>query len=395
MTAAPLAGLRVVELGGIGPAPFCGMVLAGLGAEVIQVARADAMVFPVLDRNRTSLAVDLKNPRAVEIVRELVDTADVLLEGFRPGVAERLGFDPGALRRTNPRLVVGRMTGYGQAGPDSQRAGHDINYLAATGALHAMGDADRPPTPPLNLVADFGGGGMLLAVGVLAAVLEARISGRGQDIDAAMVDGASLLQAMEFGFAELGRWNPAARGENLFDGSWPFYACYRTSDDEFMAVGAIEPQFYAALVDELGLTGQLDPARQRDPATFAEQRTLFARSFAGATRAEWTARFAARDACVSPVLSMAEAAADPHLVERGTLVRDSAGVVQPAPAPRFSRSATVVPEPASPRGADTARVLRELGLAEAEIAELAATGAVTLAGEASAGDGRRQVAADR
>ncbi|MEU7829861.1 CaiB/BaiF CoA-transferase family protein [Nonomuraea sp. NPDC049129] len=374
----PLTGVRVVELGGIGPVPFAAMMLADLGAEVIRVHRPadrDARPNPVLDRGRRSLVADLKNPRGAAVVRALIDTADAVLEGFRPGVAERLGFDPGTLAESNPRLVFGRMTGFGQDGPLAMRAGHDINYIALSGALAAIGRPDHPPTPPLNLVGDFGGGGMLLALGVLAAVLNARASGRGQVVDAAMVEGSGLLMSMIYGRYAHGAW-ATERGANLLDGGAPFYDTYECADGRHVAVGAIEGAFFAKLVDVLGVAHAVDLAAQRDPATWPAMRETFAKAFKNASREEWVARFAGVDACVTPVLTMDEVVAHPHNAARDSFYTDAEGAIQPAPAPRFAGTPSDRPAPAPIPGQDTRAILAELGHTSEEIENLLAVGAV-------------------
>jgi alpha-methylacyl-CoA racemase len=348
----PLAGLKVVELAGIGPGPHAAMILADLGAEVVRVDRpsgglklgaADAPD-PVL-RGRRRVAADLKDPVGRETVLRLVEQADVLLEGYRPGVTERLGVGPTECHARNPRLVYARMTGWGQEGPLSQRAGHDINYISLTGALHAIGRAGEKPVPPLNLVGDFGGGSMLLVIGVVSALWEAQRSGQGQVVDAAMVDGAALLSQMFWGMLGQKTWIDE-RDANLLDGYAPFYDTYTCSDGRHVAVGAIEPQFYAALITGLGLdAADLPPQFDRDhwPATKAR----FTEIFAGRSRDEWAAVFAETDACVTPVLAFGEVAAHPHIAARSTIIENE-GVAQVAPAPRFSRSATVVPDGPTP-----------------------------------------------
>ncbi|MEV0149897.1 MULTISPECIES: CaiB/BaiF CoA-transferase family protein [unclassified Nonomuraea] len=374
----PLAGVRVVELGGIGPVPFAAMVLADLGAEVVRVHRpADrgTRPNPVLDRGRRSLVADLKDPRGAAVVRALVDRADAVLEGFRPGVAERLGFDPATLAERNPRLVVGRMTGFGQDGPLAMRAGHDINYIALSGALGAIGRPGQPPTPPLNLVGDFGGGGMLLALGVLAAVLNARTSGRGQVVDAAMVEGSGLLMSMMYGRFAQGTWT-VERGENLLDGGAPFYDAYECADGRHVAVGAIEGRFFAALVDVLGVADAVDVAAQRDPGTWPAMRRTFAKAFLTASRDEWVARFAGIDACVTPVLTMDEVAAHPHNAARGSFFIDAEGAVHPGPAPRFAGTPCARPASAPLPGRDTRAILAELGHTSEEIESLLREGVV-------------------
>lgn len=339
----PLAGVRVVELAGIGPAPFAAMLLADLGAEVIRVDRpSGAVANDLLNRGKHTLFVDLKHERGPDAVLALAQQADVLLEGFRPGVTERLGVGPEDCWKVNPQLVYGRMTGWGQDGPLAPRSGHDIGYIALTGMLHAIGREGGPPQVPANLVGDFGGGSMYLVVGVLAAMLEARSSGHGQVIDASIVDGTAHLGSMLFGFLGAGLWK-TKRGTNLLDTGAPFYDVYETSDGEYMAVGALEPQFYAELVDKLGLFGKV-PDRD-DQANWPALRAQLAEVFKQRSRQEWTEVFADSDACVAPVLSMTEAAEHPHVRARESLYEQD-GVLQPAPAPRFSR--TPSQRPASP-----------------------------------------------
>ena len=369
----PLDGVRIVELAGIGPAPFAAMVLADLGADIVRVDRASGASgftrFDVMNRGRRSIAVDLKHPDGVEVVLRLAAASDVLIEGFRPGVAERLGVGPELCLDRNPRLVYGRMTGWGQDGPYAAEAGHDITYAAVAGALAHIGRAGQPPTPPLNLVADFGGGGMLLALGVVSAVLAARQTGAGQVVDAAMVDGVALLMAPFFMAMRSGFFT-AERGTNLLDSGAPFYDSYRCADGRYVAVGAIEPQFYAALVEGLGL----DPAalgEQNDKAGWPTTRELFAAVFLTRTRDEWVAHFAGRDACVAPVNTTEETLADPHIVARGTVIEVD-GVPQPAPAPRFSGTPAVLDRLAPEAGEHTDEILRELGIAAAEIEQLRA-----------------------
>ncbi|MFG2043598.1 CaiB/BaiF CoA transferase family protein [Dactylosporangium sp. NPDC048998] len=339
----PLAGLRVVELAGIGPGPHAAMLLADLGADVVRIDRpsgglqiGDPDAPDPLLRGRRRVSADLKDPAGREKVLRLVEHADVLVEGYRPGVTERLGVGPADCHARNPRLVYARMTGWGQDGPMAQRAGHDINYISVTGALHAIGRAGERPIPPLNLVGDFGGGSMLLVVGVLAALWEAQSSGRGQVVDAAMVDGASLLVQMIWSMLGQGAWTDE-RGTNLLDGHAPFYDTYTCRDGRYVAVGALEPQFYAALLEGLGLDSAELPA-QHDRDRWPQLRARFAEVFATRTRNEWTEAFDATDACVTPVLSFTEAAAHPHLTARSTIVAPG-GVWQAAPAPRFSRTA--------------------------------------------------------
>jgi crotonobetainyl-CoA:carnitine CoA-transferase CaiB-like acyl-CoA transferase len=341
----PLAGVRVVELAGLAPGPFGCMVLADLGADVVRVDRPSS---PSPDgpvqRGRRVTVLDLKSASGVAGLLRLADCADVLVEGYRPGVAERLGFGPSICLDRNPRLVYARMTGWGQDGPLAARAGHDIDYLAVSGALEPLGRADDRPYAPMNLLGDFGGGGMLLAVGVLAALLERERSGAGQVVDAAMVDGSALLTAFLHGMLGAGAWTEP-RGRNLLDGGAPFYDTYRTADGGFMAVGALEPRFYAALLTGLGLDGEADLPDQYDRAGWPELRQRFADRFAQRSRAEWTVVFAEVDACVAPVLAPAEASQHPHNAARGTFV-ELGGIPQPAPAPRFSRTPAAVPRPA-------------------------------------------------
>lgn len=341
----PLAGLRVIELAGLGPAPFCGMLLADLGADVVRVGRLGGAGGhsrdDVVNRGKRAVEVDLKDPDGIATLLRAVETSDVLIEGFRPGVAERLGIGPDECARVNPRLVYGRMTGWGQDGPLAHTAGHDIDYVALTGMLHAIGRKDGPPQVPLNLVGDYGGGSLYLAVGILAAVFEARTNGRGQVIDASIVDGAAHLGTVIYGMLASGGWKPE-RGSNLLDTGAPFYDVYETSDGGHMAVGALEPQFYAELLRVLDIED--DAPDRNDPSTWPALREVLRKRFAERTRDEWTRLFDGTDACVSPVLSMAEAADHPHLAERGTFV-DRDGIVQPAPAPRFSRTAVPSPGP--------------------------------------------------
>jgi len=330
----PLRGIRVVELAGIGPGPFACMLLADLGADVIRVARRGAQVLPgnALNRGRPALAADLKNPRDLQRVRTLADRADVLIEGYRPGVTERLGLGPDELTTRNPRLVYARMTGWGQQGPLAQRAGHDINYLGLTGALHAIGEAGGKPIPPLNLVADFGGGALYCVVGILSALLERAGSGRGQVVDVAMVDGAASLMAMTYGMFSEGVWADE-RGANALDGGAPFYGTYACSDGKYVAVGSLEPQFYAALGATLGV----ELPDQQDRSTWPALRKTLTETFAQHPRDHWAEVFAGVDACVTPVMSLTEAATGVHLAARGTLVQTGERT-EPAAAPRFSRT---------------------------------------------------------
>jgi alpha-methylacyl-CoA racemase len=371
----PLSGVKVVELAGIGPAPFACMMLAELGAEVLRIERPGgglAMGPPeleLLNRGRRNVALNLKTPAAIDTVLQLVAGADVLIEGFRPGVAERLGLGPDACHAVNPKLVYGRMTGWGQDGPLAQSAGHDIDYLALSGALDLIGRAGGPPQVPVNLLGDFAGGSLYLVVGVLAAVIEARGSGRGQVVDAAIVDGAAHLTTIVHGALAAGNWQ-LKRGTNLLDTGAPFYDVYETSDGEFMAVGAIEPQFYDELIRLLAVEA---PSRY-DQANWPELHKLLTETFAQRTQAEWTELFDGTDACVSPVLR--PAAAHPHLVARGTFV-DNEGVRQPAPAPRFSRTPTRLGRPPARPGQHTREALADWGVTDIEA--LLASGAAVQA----------------
>ena len=374
----PLAGVRVLELAGIGPGPFCAMMLADQGATVLRIdrpgipgassGRTREPEHELLNRGRQSAVLDLKHPRAIDALLRLVEAADVLLEGFRPGVTERLGVGPDICLRRNPRLVYARMTGWGQDGPLSGAVGHDIGYIARAGALHGLGRAGGPPQFPANLLGDFGGGGMLMAYGICAALVERATSGQGQVVDAAIVDGVASLLAMPLMFLAQGSWRDE-RGVNMLDGGVPWYDVYETADGKWVAVGALEPQFYAALLAGLGLTGAPD---RGDPRNWPELRALLSARFKDRTRDEWTAAFAGRDACVEPVLSMSEAAGDPHLAARETYVSRE-GMVQPSPAPRFSRTPGRLPEPAPVPGQHTTEALTAWGLADAE--DLVACGA--------------------
>jgi alpha-methylacyl-CoA racemase len=347
-----LAGIRVVELAGLAPGPFGCMMLADLGADVVQVDRPGGSGVPPgpLGRSRRTVTLDLKTPSGVDSLLRLLARADVLVEGFRPGVAERLGFGPATCKEINPGLVYARMTGWGQSGPWADRAGHDIDYIAVTGVLAPLGPADSRPHAPLNLLGDFAGGGLLLAVGVLAALLERTRSGRGQVIDAAMVDGSALLTAQLHGLIAAGRWE-GSPGTNLLDGGAPFYDTYETADGSYVAVGALEPKFYAALLDGLGLTGDASLPGQHDQSRWPELRARLAAAFASRTGDEWAAVFEERDACVSPVLDPLRAPSFPHLRERGTFV-SVGGRTQPAPAPRLSRTPAEHPRQPAPATVD-------------------------------------------
>ncbi len=374
----PLQGVSVIELAGIGPGPFAGMMLADMGADVIRVDRMPTAAGgsglgallrndSVVDRGRRSIAIDLKDPRGVEIVLQLVARADSLIEGFRPGVTEKLGLGPDVCRARNAKLVYGRMTGWGQSGPLARAAGHDLNYIAISGALHAMGPKDRPPAPPLNLVGDYGGGGMLLALGVVAALYEAQRSGLGQVVDAAMTDGAAVLMAAQYGMAAKGFWRDE-RESNFLDGSAPFYGSYECADGRYVAIGPIEPQFYRELLQKCGID---DPhfAKQWERAEWPALKAKLAAMFKARSRDAWSALLEGSEACFAPVLSMSEAPLHAHNVARATFV-ESNGAMQPAPAPRFDRTPSELPPPAPAIGADGVDLLRAAGRSEAEIEAL-------------------------
>ncbi|BBZ29945.1 alpha-methylacyl-CoA racemase [Mycolicibacterium madagascariense] len=359
--AGPLQGLRVVELAGIGPGPHAAMILGDLGADVVRIERPgkggsrDAML-----RNRRLVSADLKSDEGRELVLGLIAKADVLIEGYRPGVTERLGLGPEDCAKVNERLVYARMTGWGQTGPRAQQAGHDINYISLNGVLHAVGRQGQKPVPPLNLAGDFGGGSMFLIVGILSALWERQTSGRGQVVDAAMVDGSSVLIQMMWSFRATGMWTDE-RGTNMLDTGAPYYDTYETADGKYVAVGAIEPQFYAQLLDGLGL----DPATlpgQHDASRAEELRAIFTEAFAAHDRDHWAKVFNGTDACVTPVLSFGEVETEPHITERGTFYEDVTGSgahLQPAPAPRFSRSVPPTPTPPGEPLADPGAVLRD------------------------------------
>jgi alpha-methylacyl-CoA racemase len=347
----PLSGLRILEFDGLGPVTFAGMVLADLGADVLRLTRSASAGAPafsnvggeILHRGRAAVAVDLKDPADLRRVRALVTAADALIEGFRPGVMERLGLGPEVCADLNPRLVFGRVTGWGQTGPMAGEVGHDLNYIALSGALGMMGEPDRPPRPPLNLVGDYGGGAMLLVTGVLAALLEAKRTGRGRVVDAAMTDGSALLTSLFHALSARGLWS-AVRGANLLDGGAPFYRCYACRDGGFVAVGALEPQFYAALLAGLDIPAAEAP--QYDIAAWPALHARLSELFATRDRDDWAARFAGTDACVTPVLTLDEAPRHPHNAARATFVDQ--GLIQPAPAPRFDGRDEIAPPPLSP-----------------------------------------------
>lgn len=372
----PLTGFKIIELAGIGPGPFCGMMLSDMGAEVIRVERlsgADQAPKDVLARNRRSVALDLKSPEGVETVLRLVESADALFEGFRPGVTERLGLGPDVVLARNPKLVYGRMTGWGQEGPMAQAAGHDINYIGLSGALHAIGRQGERPVPPLNLVGDFGGGGMLLAYGLVCGMLESQRSGKGQVVDAAMVDGSAALMAMFFSFAASGAFTDQ-RGTNLLDGAAHFYDTYETKDGKHVCIGSIEPQFYALLIEKAGL----DPekyAKQMDPTQWPALKADLTQTFLSKTQAEWCEIMEGTDVCFSPVLSIFEAPEHPHNKARNSFMEID-GVMQQAPAPRFSRTTPEISHGARVPGQDTLSVLQDYGFSTDEITALQADGVI-------------------
>ncbi len=375
----PLTGLKIIELQGIGPGPYCGMMLADMGAEITRIDRssnvgADAGGrVDILARGRRSVAVDLKNPEGVETVLKLIAQADVLIEGFRPGVTERLGLGPEICHARNPRLIYGRMTGWGQTGTMAQAAGHDINYIALSGALHAIGEASGKPVPPLNLVGDFGGGGMFLAFGILAALYERERSGQGQVVDAAMTDGSAVLMNAIFGIMNSGQWQ--ARGTNLLDSGAHFYNTYETRDGKFISVGSIEPQFYALLLEKSGLGEKPDLPRQMARDQWPDLKQTLGDIFRSKTRDEWDEIMLGTDICYAPVLDFQEAAQHPHNKARDTFVEVD-GVVQAAPAPRFDRTPPEVPGAAAKPGEHTDEILKDAGMSAAEIAALRESGAI-------------------
>ncbi|MAD38170.1 MAG: carnitine dehydratase [Tistrella sp.] len=372
----PLQGIRVIEIAGLGPGPFCAMLLADLGADVLRIERATGSglfdpKFDLSNRGKRSVVLDLKKPEGVAAVLKLVESADILTEGFRPGVMERLGLGPDICLARNPKLVYGRMTGFGQTGPLAKVAGHDINYIAMSGALHAIGGPDKP-VPPLNLVGDFGGGALYLAFGLMAALIDAGRSGKGQVVDATMIDGAASLMTMMYGMAAAGSWDDR-RYTNLVDGGAHFYDTYETADGRHVSIGSIEPQFYAELIRLAGL----DPAEfaaQNDKAEWPRMKARLVEVFKTKTRDEWCSLMEGSDVCFAPVLSMFEAPEHPHNRERGTFIEVD-GVVQPGPAPRFSRTAPGRPTPPPAPGAHTDQGLADWGFSADEIATLKASGA--------------------
>lgn len=377
----PLAGVRIVELGGIGPGPFAAMLLSDLGADVLRIDRivaSDSGIdmpekFNLLHRGRRSVAMDLKHPQAVAAVLKLIGQADALIEGFRPGVAERLGLGPQQCLAANPALVYGRMTGWGQDGPLAQAPGHDLNYIALTGVLHSIGPTDGAPVPPLNLAGDFGGGALYLALGIVSAIVESRASGQGQVVDASMVDGSASLMTLMYGMRAAGVWTDR-RGDNRLDSGAPFYNVYETRDGKYIALASNEPRFYQATLELMGLA-QAELPEQHDRSQWPRMKQLFARIFKTRTRDEWCSLMNGTEACFAPVLSMGEAPAHPHLKARGTFV-ELDGVVQPAPAPRFSRTPGAIQRPPARPGEHTQEALADWGFDATERAVLREAGAI-------------------
>jgi len=371
----PLAGKRIIEIGGIGPGPFCGMLFADMGAEVILVEKRMASpraagpgvdpTFRIVDRGKKSITLDLKQSRAVDIVLRLIEDADGLIEGFRPGVMERLGLGPDECQRANPGLVFGRMTGWGQHGPLSQSAGHDLNYIALSGALCFSGRSDSPPSSPATLVGDIGGGAMMLAVGMLAAIVNAQSSGKGQVVDAAITDGSALSTSLIYGLFKNGDWS-VDRESNLLDGGSHWYDCYECSDGKFISLGSLEPEFYALLLDKLGLENDPEFADQYDRKNWSVQKKRFTGIFKTRTRQQWCDLLEGSDVCFAPVLDFDEAPKHAHNRERGVFTK-VAGVTQPAPAPRFSETASTVSSPPPRPGQHTEEVLRLAGVSRAEV----------------------------
>lgn len=377
----PLADIRIIEMVGLGPAPFCAMMLADMGAEVIRIqSKHGKPAFPILNtrfdvlaRGRRSLSIDLKKPGAVEVLLHLIEQADGLIEGFRPGVMERLGLAPEVCHARNPQLIYGRMTGWGQTGPLAHTAGHDVNYAALSGALHAIGDANNPPPIPLNLIADFGGGGMMLAFGMVCALLECKNSGQGQVIDAAMTDGSIALTGMFHGFMAAGSWQNQ-RHANFLDGAAPNYDNYRCADGKYVSIGAIEPQFYAVLREKIGAHDAIFD-HPHDQSTWPQQKEKMAAIFLTKTRDEWCALLEGSDACFSPVLDWQEAIDHPHNQARQAFIEID-GVTQPAPAPRFSRTTPSQPHAAVAANANTEDILKDWGITTETINQLTASGAI-------------------
>ncbi|MGO9607604.1 MAG: CaiB/BaiF CoA transferase family protein [Candidatus Binataceae bacterium] len=384
MTMGPLTGYRVIELAGIGPGPMCAMLLSDMGADVLRIDRLSSAglgismraKFDVLNRGRRSVALDLKKPEAIEAVLRLIEEADALIEGFRPKVMERLGLGPDVCLARNPRLIYGRMTGWGQEGPMAEAAGHDINYIALTGALHSIGRKGDRPLPPLNLVGDFGGGALYLALGVVAGLLEAQKSGKGQVVDAAMVDGASSLMTAIYGIKAAGVWTNE-RGDNLLDTGAHFYEVYETSDGKYVSIGSIEAKFYDELLELSGLKGQELP-HQMDRSSWPALKERLTAIFKSKTRDEWCKIMEGSDVCFAPVLSMEEAPQHPHNRHRGTFVEQD-GVVQPGPAPRFSRTPGKIQRPPASPGQHTDEALRDWGFSNAELEKLRSQGAIAAA----------------
>lgn len=371
----PLNGVKVIELAGIGPGPYAGQLLADMGADVVVIDRPGNAIVPkgVDGRGKRSIVLDLKKPEAVEALLKLIATADVLIEGLRPGVTERMGVGPAACHAVNSRLIYGRMTGWGQSGPWSQMAGHDINYIGMTGMLNATGNSDRPPPPPLNMVGDFGGGSMFLVTGILAALLERATTGKGTVVDAAIIDGTHSLMSFVHGMAGMGLWSTAREG-NLLDGAAPYYRCYATSDGKFMAVGCIEPQFFAAMMERLPIDAEVY-GHQLARAQWPEQHKMLEAVFATKTRDDWEAIFARTDACVTPILDYVEAATHPANAERQAVVADGKWL-HPQIAPRLSGHKQADSFVIATKGADYETVLTEAGLAADDVAELVSAGAV-------------------
>ena len=362
----PLKNLRVVEMSGLGPCPLAGQLLADMGAEVITIDRASAKADPtdINRRHKLSIAIDLKTPAGLEIAFKLIEQADILIEGFRPGVMEKLGLEPDSCLARNPKLIIGRMTGWGQTGPLAKTAGHDLNYLAITGALHSIGAKDKPPIPPLNLVADYGGGTMFLLFGILSALFERSQSGKGQVVDAAMVDGVPAMMGLLHSWMAQQQWT-LARESNLLDGGAPFYRCYETSDGKYLSVGPLEPKFFAALIDGAGISKEHIKS-QYDTKSWPDKQAEYEAIFLSKSRRQWMAIFDNTDACVAPVLDIDEVEAHPHNKARGTFTRVD-GILQANPAPRFSKSLPNAPKPPTAMGANTNAILIKLGYTEPDI----------------------------